>query len=91
MPSLIAVFSLREETKRRQSPPPARRPRVVASVQTGPLGGESGGYRTAGASSLGVGMGKAKGLREGTGLGPLQWAAIKCWTKTRIKKTNVTP
>ena len=64
---------------------------MVASVQIGPLGGESGGHRTAGASSLGVGMGKAKGLGEMIGTGPLQWTATKGWTKTRSKKTNVTP
>ena len=28
-------------------------------------------------------MGRAKGLREGMGSGPLQWTATKCWTKTR--------
>ena len=64
---------------------------MVASVQIGPLGGESGGHRTAGASSLGVGMGNAKGLGEMIGSGPLQWTATKGWTKTRSKKTNVTP
>ena len=61
---------------------------MVASVRTGPSGGESGGHRTAGASSLGVGMGRAKGLGEGTGSGPLQWTATKCWTKTRNNKRH---
>ena len=88
--SLIAVCSRREETERLWSPPPAGCPRAAASVQTSPLGGESGGHRTAGASSLGVGVWRAEGLGEGTGSGSLQWTATKDKTKTR-KKTNVTP
>lgn len=74
----------------RRSPPRARCPRVEASVQTGPLGGESGGHRTAGALSLGMDVWRAKGLGEGTESGSLQWTATKGWTKTR-NKTNVTP
>ena len=83
--SLRMVF--KEKTSLKIHSVPAL-PLLRCTLLVGSVGGESGGHRTAGASSLGVGMGRAKRLGEGTGSGPLQWTATKCWTKTRNNKPH---
>ena len=76
--------------RNREMPLPSSRwtPQSSGFCRDWPLGW--GVWRPQNPGGLGVGVGRAKGLREGMGSGPLQWTATKCWTKKYNKKTNVT-